>query len=313
MPQVEKYKLQQFVTAEWCMAYSMEKSRLPEETPHEFMTLQSDESFARRNQSSVAVDRDAIDHEHILRLKRERANAKRALTNVVKEVSAALVCQSSENGEYLAQFEERLEAVFTKFEQACELFKATLSEEDDIDECCAYFNEAEARFLSAKQRLHAIDGSEVHHIQPDDSVSQISVGKASKVSKNSSSSSLSSVKSVLGKKMLHNATRKAALIAEGSLLARKQSLAYQEMKLTQMKEEFKLQEELMKLEAEDKVMSEVFKSDGQITPQFSIQINRAACQGRRSYDQLMYSPALSNLLSVVSSISQPDQSLNAVQ
>ena len=248
------------------MAYSMEKSRLPEETPHEFMTLQSDESFARRNQSSVAVDRDAIDHEHILRLKRERANAKRALTNVVKEVSAALVCQSSENGEYLAQFEERLEAVFTKFEQACELFKATLSEEDDIDECCAYFNEAEARFLSAKQRLHAIDGSEVHHIQPDDSVSQISVGKASKVSKNSSSSSLSSVKSVLGKKMLHNATRKAALIAEGSLLARKQSLAYQEMKLTQMKEELKLQEELMKLEAEDKVMSEVFKSDGQITP-----------------------------------------------
>ena len=68
------------------MAYSMEESRLPEETPHEFMTLQSDESFARRNQSSVAVDRDAIDHEHILRLKRERANAKRALTNVVKEV-----------------------------------------------------------------------------------------------------------------------------------------------------------------------------------------------------------------------------------
>ena len=226
------------------------------------MTSQSGESFTRRNQSNVLVDRDAVGHDHMLRLKRERANAKRALTNVLKEVSSALVCRSSGNGDYLAQFEAKLEAVFKKFEQACESFKVTLIEEDDIDECCAYFSEAEARFLSTRQRLHEIGDSEAHHIQPEDSVSQISVGKVSMVSKHSSSSSLSNIKSALGKKMLHNATRKAALIAEGSLLARKQNLAYQEMKLTQMKEEFKLQEELVKLEAEEKVMGEVFKSDG---------------------------------------------------
>ena len=66
--------------------------------------------------------------------------------------------------------------------------------------------------------------------------------------------------------MLQNATRKANLIAEGSLLERRQSLAYQGMKLNQLKEEFQLQEELTKLEAEEKVMDEVFKTDGHITP-----------------------------------------------
>ena len=66
--------------------------------------------------------------------------------------------------------------------------------------------------------------------------------------------------------MLHNASRKAALIAEGSLLPRKQQLAYQEMKLAQMTEEFQLQEKLANLEAEQKVMDEVFYSDGHITP-----------------------------------------------
>ena len=38
------------------------------------------------------------------------------------------------------------------------------------------------------------------------------------------------------------------------------------MKLTQIKEEFQLQEELATLEAEEKVMDEVFNSDGHITP-----------------------------------------------
>ena len=101
----------------------MDETGLPEETWHEFVTLQSEESFARRNQSNIAVDQDAVDHEHILPLKEERANAKRVLTNVVKEVSAAFVCQSSEKGEYLAQFEARLKALFSSFEQACELLK----------------------------------------------------------------------------------------------------------------------------------------------------------------------------------------------
>eukprot|EP00794_Sanderia_malayensis_P021143 gene21143-biopygen14691 len=52
------------------------------------------------------------------------------------------------------------------------------------------------------------------------------------------------------------------------MLARRQSLAYQEMKLSQLREEFHLQEELTKLDAEKEVFEEVLKSDGKIT--FSI-------------------------------------------
>ena len=69
MHQVKEYKIHQFVTAEWHMAYSMDEAQLPEETPHDFMTSQSGESFTRRNQSNVLVDRDAVEHDHMLRLK----------------------------------------------------------------------------------------------------------------------------------------------------------------------------------------------------------------------------------------------------
>lgn len=62
----------------------MDETKIPEETPYELMTSQSGESFARKSHSNVTVDRDAK-HERMLRLKRERANIKRALTNVVKE------------------------------------------------------------------------------------------------------------------------------------------------------------------------------------------------------------------------------------
>ena len=135
-------------------------------------------------------------------------------------------------------FGKKLEAVFMAFQKACDSFKAMLSDEDDIDECCAYFSEGEGRFFSTRQRLHNIGDSDIH-----DSVSQTSHSKHSSTSKYSKSSSISSAKSTLGKKMLQNATRKANLIAEGSLLARRQSLVYQEMKLNQLKEEFQLQEE----------------------------------------------------------------------
>ena len=70
------------------------------------------------------------------------------------------------------------------------------------------------------------------------------------------------VKSALGKKVLQNATRKTNLIAEESLLARRNRLAYQEIKLNQLREEFQFHEELTKSEAEEKVMNEIFKTDG---------------------------------------------------
>ena len=134
----------------------------------------------------------------------------------------------------------------------------------DIEECCVYFRDGQERFLSAMQQVHDVGNLEIpliQPIQPNDSASQVSQSRKSDISKYSKSSSSSSVKSALEKRMLQNATRKATLVAEERMLARRQSLAYQEMKLSQLREEFHLQEELTKLDAEKEVFEEVLKSD----------------------------------------------------
>eukprot|EP00794_Sanderia_malayensis_P008394 gene8394-biopygen6213 len=140
-----------------------------------------------------------------------------------------------------------------------------LTEVEDIEECCVYYRDGQERFFSAMQQVRDVANSEVPLIQPNDSASQVSLSRESDISKYSKSSSSSSVKSAIEKKMLQNATRKATLVAEERMLARRQSLAYQEMKLSQLREEFHLQEELTKLDAEKEVFEEVLKSDGKIT------------------------------------------------
>ena len=40
----------------------------------------------------------------------------------------------------------RMEYTFCEFSKACEIFRDSLRDEDDIEECTAYFNEAERRF-----------------------------------------------------------------------------------------------------------------------------------------------------------------------
>ena len=236
-----------------------------EEARDEFVALSRDERSARARSRQASVRSD-WDHERMTQLKRERASAKRALTNTVKEITAALVCHGTGERASLTHLEEKLGAVFVAFQEACSSFKSMLNDEDDIDECCAYFSDGEGRFLSTMQRLHNVGNSEIPAIHPRDSVSQTSNSKHSSVSKHSKSSSAASIKSALGKKMLHNATRKASLIAEESLLEKRQSLAYQELQLHQSREEFRLHEELVKLEAEEKVMDKIFKADGQVTP-----------------------------------------------
>ena len=79
------------------------------------------------------------------------------------------------------------------------------------------------------------------------------------------------------------------------------------MKLTQMKEEFKLQEELVKLEAVEEVMGEVFKSDGQITPS----IFNTDQQGSLSATQLRSADTQSSFEQLVVSgfINQPIRSI----
>ena len=90
----------------------------------------------------------------MIRLKRERANAKRTLTNTVKEISAALACRDSEDEESFRRYEEKLQTAFATFQKVCESFKTMLTEEEDIKECCVYFRDGQERFLRAMQQVH---------------------------------------------------------------------------------------------------------------------------------------------------------------
>ncbi len=82
----------------------MDEYESSDEPPNEFMSLQYGESFTRSRQPNVRSDWDAVDHELMIRLKRERASSKRALTNAVKEVTAALTCHASGDRESLSHF-----------------------------------------------------------------------------------------------------------------------------------------------------------------------------------------------------------------
>ena len=46
-----------------------------------------------------------------------------------------------------------MEEAFEKFKMACDSYRDLLVEDDDLDECGAYFRETESRFITMKDRI----------------------------------------------------------------------------------------------------------------------------------------------------------------
>ena len=76
--------------------------------------------------------------------------------------------------------EVRLMKIFEDFQNACDGYKAVNVDDDDIDECLAYFSEAETRFQSIRektaiwmqsQREPLVD-QEDPEVRPEDSISE---------------------------------------------------------------------------------------------------------------------------------------------
>ena len=217
----------------------------------------------RRSQRDV--DWELVDIENRLRLKKERADAKRALTRLLNGVSSVLVEDRSVALTSLKDCEENLCAVFEVFRRACYSYKDVLHDEADLEACAVYFSELETGWLSIRERVKLRleldkrippDKSNLPSITPEDSISQF----ASNLSLSSKSSRTSSYKAILSEGQLEKATRRASLMAEESLLVRQQGLAYQELKLNQLKEELQLHTEITKLEAEEKACNELSSS-----------------------------------------------------
>ena len=212
---------------------------------------------------SEAESRNRIreDAEERKRLKQTRANAKRGFTRVLNRVAETMLAESSLSE--LITSEVNLKTAFGEFCHACELYRNSLVEEDDLDESRAYFHEAEVRFLAMKDRI----ALRFEHIQksdpdrtireqdvtPEDSVSQIySISNSCQSSRSSKRSS----QRLLQETRLANAARRASLMAEASFLKMKQSLANQEIQLQQQKEDLEMKIQLKKLEAEDEVCND---------------------------------------------------------
>ena len=209
--------------------------------------------------SSVARNGRRIDAEERRRLKQTRANMKRGFTRALNQVAEIMLAEASFSE--LVTSETSLKVAFEEFCRACELYRNSLVEEDDVEESHAYFHEAEVRFLVMKDRL----ALRLEHIQqpeqadreqdvtPEDSVSQV---HSTNHSCKSSRSSVRSSERLLQQRRLENAARRASLMAEASFLKMRQSLANQEVQLQQQKEDLQMKIELRKLEAEDAVCND---------------------------------------------------------
>ena len=222
--------------------------------------LMLQEKSTRRKIRNVTLDWSGIDEERKRHLKTLRANAKRELTRAINHVSGILVIGTEIQDVQMA--EVRLMEIFEDFQNACDGYKAVKVDDDDIDECLAYFSEAEKRFRSIRERIAVwmqsqrkpLVDQEDPEVRPEDSISETKT--RSHVS-NRSAFSKSPRKSTISEMMVKNAVKKASLHAEMSMFERQQSIAEEELRLNKRKQKLALEVEMAKLEAEERVCSDL--------------------------------------------------------
>eukprot|EP00794_Sanderia_malayensis_P021281 gene21281-23352_t len=233
-------------------------------------------SEVRRNPPSARVDNKGVNPEEIRRRKQARASAKRQLTISINRISDALtIGESAANTVEILELqavERNLDNVFGSFVKACNQYRDALVDEDDIEECDVYSHEAKTRYLDIKQRVSfwqssrnkaSTDGKEPPDVSSEDSISQVKskcISKSS-FSRHSSGKTLSSrSKFSLEQEQFQRASRLASLRAESSMLKQHQSLASEELRIIQLKQQLALETEMAKMEAEERVCDEFVRS-----------------------------------------------------
>ena len=118
----------------------------------------SDNSFDREKgqinfdgESKKVHNVDLERGEYPRELKKNRSNSKRELTKAINRV--ADVMKVGENSDSVEISVRWMDYTFSEFHKACENYRRSLKDEDDLEECTIYFNEAETRFLSMKERV----------------------------------------------------------------------------------------------------------------------------------------------------------------
>ncbi len=258
--------------------------RYPDLTPRNEEPDRDDEENIRVNgvrmrRRNTTLDWQAIDYETRRNLRTARSGAKRGFTTALNRLSNALVAEGS--AEEVTKLERKLEENFEKFKLACNKYQDLLVDDDDLDECVAYFRETESRFTTMKERVNLfLESNTQTHMQgnfpdvaPSDSASQVTPHETTSTRSSWTSRERSSnVRSSNAK--LKAATKRASLMAEESLLEEKYRLEKMELELKREKKALQLKTEIAKVEAEERACigftwpnqtSEV-KSIGFVTP-----------------------------------------------
>ena len=160
----------------------------------------------------------------------------------------------------MQEMDLRLNLVHEQFQVACRKYHEILVDEDDQDESEAYCIDMEKKISDIRQRMAIWFRSKElvtfwnPGIEPEDSASHVSdksgrlgvkKGSSSTVSKLSRISSIAEVRA-------KDAARRAALLAEASIMEEREILDQQELNLKRRKRELKLQTELAKLDAKER-------------------------------------------------------------
>ena len=213
----------------------------------------------RLRQRNATLDWDGIDFETGRRLKQNRADTKREVTKTVNRVIEMIGIEDTGLGD-MQEMDLRLNLVHEQFQVACRKYHEILVDEDDQDESEAYCNDMEKRISDIRQRMAIWFRSKElvtfgnPGIEPEDSASQVSEKSGRLGVKKGSSSTVSKLFRIssIAEERAKNVARRAALLAEASVMNEREILDQQELNLKRRKRELELKTELGKLDAKER-------------------------------------------------------------
>ena len=154
----------------------------------------------------------------------------------------------------------RLNLVHEQFQEACRKYHEIPVDEDDQDESGAYCNDMEKRTSDIRRRIaiwfHSKELVTFGNlgIEPEDSASQVSEKSGKLEVKKGSSSTVSKLSRIssIAEARAKDAARRAALLAEASVMEEREILDQQELNLKRRKRKLDLKTELAKLDAKER-------------------------------------------------------------
>jgi hypothetical protein len=209
---------------------------------------------ARHPQNTKPID--------VRQLKRARSSAKGTLSKRQNEL-LDLISNAGSSPDLQKKLIE-LDRALEKFKTSHSAFHDNLRDEDDILESIDYYDAVIERVSDLKERaMQAIDwghGNDEPDIHPEDSVSNAGSKSCSRATSSSNLSKQSTSSSVSASRAKASA-KKAALEAQSALLAKRQALQEEKLRIQHMSDQLELETELAKANAEEQAYLEAEKDE----------------------------------------------------